>query len=383
MPRKTIVYCIAALSLTLAVSAADVGKYGVTVLGHGEGADNAREFLAKHDVPIGSGPLAVVFGETVDELDDAALTNRLVRGGVLVDVDAAERIRKRGFGKYVEPDAFDTMVPDSRIQRRQAKGGWTIILTSDDCRSDVLKTHLELAAASSLTPFATDSTRDADAKLPPALRPVPQHEGPFSWWHQCFLYKRGESAWVKDKAKIVFCGDSITQLFGGEVWDSNFGQGADYAVNCGISGDRTENLIFRLRNGALDNFNPEITVLLIGVNNVSARPDEPAEETAAAIAECIRLIRLRNPQIKIILNAIFPCGRSPSDPRRGRVKKVNDLIRAFADGKSVVWLDMADDFLDEDGTLPAKHFPDALHPSQEGYRLWATRIKKILRQEHR
>ena len=357
-------------------AAANCGS--VKILGKGAGAASAKAFLEKHGVPIGAGPLKAIFGDAVDDLDDAALTNRLWHGGIVIDAAAAERIGRRGFAKLVQPDAFDPMVPDRRIQRRQAKGGWTILVTDGECRADVLLPHLELAAATSLRPLATERTKAEDAKLPPALCPKPQHVGEFSWWQQCFLYKRGEAAWVKDRAKTVFCGDSITQLFAGEAWEENFGSGRDLAVNCGICGDRTENLIYRLRNGALDYFEPETAVLLIGVNNLSARPEEPPEMTAAAIKECLRLIRLRNPQMKIILNAIFPWGRRPDDPRRERVRKVNAILRTFADGESVKWLDMIEDFLAADGTLPKELFPDELHPSQSGYRLWARRLKAML-----
>lgn len=362
---------------------------GVVVIGTGKDAARARAFLRQNGIAEGEGPVWVVFGDSAKALDDETLKAKLVCGGVLVDAAAAKAIAARGFGELVTPNDDDPLVPDKRVRRRSAKRGWTIVMEDESCDIGVLKGHLELAGGAPIAPFRTDLVKpEAFDRLPPALKPVPQvAREPYCWWMQCFLYKRAESAWVKDVAKVVFCGDSITQMFGGEAWDESFGSGKYRAVNCGISGDRTENLIFRLMNGALDNVDPKAAVLLIGVNNVCGRPDEPAETTADAVWECVARIRTAQPKgSKLVLNAIFPCFAKPDDPRRVRVAKVNALLKArlaTLDAESrgnILWLDMTDDFLAPDGTLPKELFPDGLHPSQAGYRKWAARLKPLLDQ---
>ena len=383
--------CLFAVALSLATPP----EPGVTVTGTGSGAEAARTFLGKHGIPVvANAAVRAIFGDAAAAVGDAELKDLLERGGVLLDDSAAALIAKRGFGDLVKADPDDPVVPDPRVRRRSAKQGWTVIVPTDgECRTDVVRADIELAGAVSLEPLLTDrlaanaQAKAAMEKAPPALRPVPQFAGAYSWWMQSFLYKRAEAAWVKDRAKVVFCGDSITQLFGGEVWDESFGSGKYMAVNCGISGDRTEHLLYRLMNGALANTNPKAAVLLIGVNNIYGRPDEPVETTVDAIWQCVARIRTAQPKgSKLVLNAIFPCGAKPDDPHRIRAAQVNAALKARLaklDAESrgnILWLDMTDDFLAPDGTLPKELFPDSLHPSPAGYRKWSARLKPLLDQ---
>ncbi|MBO5939613.1 MAG: hypothetical protein J6R18_00255, partial [Kiritimatiellae bacterium] len=66
---------------------------------------------------------------------------------------------------------------------------------------------------------------------------------------------------------IVFLGDSITHgwdkdVRGASVWAKNFAEGPYKALNCGISGDRTEHVLWRLYNGQLANLSPKAFVLM-------------------------------------------------------------------------------------------------------------------------
>ena len=69
--------------------------------------------------------------------------------------------------------------------------------------------------------------------------------------------------------QLIMIGNSITHNLDKPdrqvLWDSYL-TGLD-AVNMGISGDRTENVIWRLQNGLLEGINPKVATLLIGTNN--------------------------------------------------------------------------------------------------------------------
>ncbi|MEZ6017739.1 MAG: GDSL-type esterase/lipase family protein [Planctomycetota bacterium] len=173
-------------------------------------------------------------------------------------------------------------------------------------------------------------------------------------------------------------GDSITHGWedsGREVWAEFYA--ARNALNLGFSGDRTEHVIWRLQNGAIDDIAPKLAVLMIGSNNTGHRSDA-AEHTAAGIQRVISELRLRLPETKILLLGIFPRGEQPDHPLRQWNNAINALISGFAEDPWVTYLDVAGAFLEADGTLSSEIMPDFLHPGREGYRRWAAAMEATL-----
>jgi N-acetylglucosamine-6-sulfatase len=203
-------------------------------------------------------------------------------------------------------------------------------------------------------------------------------------------HRRGEGWWRQREAEknelakqgnvdLVFIGDSITQGWEGagrEVWQEYYADRR--ALNLGFSGDRTEHVLWRLTRGNLGRVKPKAAVVMIGTNNTGHLMQDP-EEVAAGVAEILRVLEQRFPDAKILLNGVFPRGATPLDAGRLNNVAINQIIRRFADGDRVRYLDLGDRFLTEDGTLPAELMPDRLHPNAEGYRLWAEAIEPALR----
>lgn len=190
---------------------------------------------------------------------------------------------------------------------------------------------------------------------------------------------------------VLFLGDSITDFWrrddpltgGKKVWDREFAPLR--AANFGISGDRTQHVLWRLENGALEGIAPKVVVLMIGTNNTGTERDRVTpRNTPAQIAEGVRqivkLLRARQPKTKILLLAIFPRGERPDDPQRKQVNEVNAILAGFGDGKHVRFLDINEKFLAPDGTLPKSIMPDFLHPGEKGYEIWAAAIREPLRE---
>jgi beta-glucosidase len=73
--------------------------------------------------------------------------------------------------------------------------------------------------------------------------------------------------------------------------------------------------------------------------------------------------------------AIFPRGATPADPQRQVNDQANTIVSRLADGERVFYLDLGEDFLEEDGTLTVEIMPDFLHLSEEGYAIWAETIE--------
>jgi lysophospholipase L1-like esterase len=170
---------------------------------------------------------------------------------------------------------------------------------------------------------------------------------------------------------LLFLGDSITDFWRGtgkEVWDADFAPLK--AANFGIGGDSTEHVIWRIRHGELEGFQPKVIVLMIGTNN---RADKP-EDVAAGIKTIIDDIKSRQQHTRILLLAIFPCGEKPSDPNRVRNDAVNQIISGYGDGHTVTYLDIGAKFLTPDGTLSREIMGDLLHPTLKGYQIEADAI---------
>lgn len=93
-----------------------------------------------------------------------------------------------------------------------------------------------------------------------AVQPVVQQS---AWSRDWWLPRHSEKI---EEAKrrdidVVFIGDSITHGWeneGAETWQAFYGE--RNALNLGFSGDRTEHVLWRLQNGALDDIAPSLIV---------------------------------------------------------------------------------------------------------------------------
>ncbi|MFT3780741.1 MAG: GDSL-type esterase/lipase family protein [Nibricoccus sp.] len=192
----------------------------------------------------------------------------------------------------------------------------------------------------------------------------------------------------KGGVDVLFVGDSITDFWrqperGLAVWEKNFAP--LHAANFGISGDRTQHVLWRLRNGELDGIDPRAVVLMIGTNNTGLERDRltPRNTTAEVIAGVTAIVtelRTKLPHAKILLLAIFPRGERTDDLQRIQIVEINAALAKLHAGKQVHYLDIGKKFLTTDGTLSKEIMPDFLHPGTKGYEIWADAIRDPLAQ---
>ena len=149
-----------------------------------------------------------------------------------------------------------------------------------------------------------------------------------------------------------------------------------HPMNLGFSGDRTQHSIWLVeKSGIFDLVQPKLVVVLIGTNNHGGRDQFTPEETSRGIARIVSSLRKKCPETKILLFGIFPHGEKPTFYKRKYAADVNAEICKLADGKNVFYEDITKKFLREDGTLPKSLFPDFIHPSLEGYKIWFDTIR--------
>jgi lysophospholipase L1-like esterase len=198
------------------------------------------------------------------------------------------------------------------------------------------------------------------------------------WWQLRHQQKLAGLQEISEHIDILFLGDSITHAWeveGEEYWQQHFAHRR--ALNLGFAGDRTEHLLWRLQNGAVKGLSPQWVILLIGTNNAGHRLDAP-EDIATGVQTILDELQLQLPTSKILLMAIFPRSRNSNKPMRQRVNASNALIKTFADGKQIHWLDINHQFLTENGVLLESVMPDLLHPNATQYHKWGHAILSFI-----
>lgn len=212
----------------------------------------------------------------------------------------------------------------------------------------------------------------------------------YDWYARHHAELRLQEEYLQKNAQpdVVLIGDSITNFWHGppedtvqngpSAWQSVFGGMA--VVNLGFGWDRTQNVLWRLRQGEFRGLHPRWVVLLIGTNNLTgtshARANTPEEIVAAINAICDE-VHQRSPETHVILMAIFPRGASPHDPLRAPIARTNELLaQRFGNNGEVTYLDIGKRFLSPDGSISPEIMPDGTHPSDRGYQYWADALKR-------
>jgi lysophospholipase L1-like esterase len=177
---------------------------------------------------------------------------------------------------------------------------------------------------------------------------------------------------------LLLHGDSITDWWvqgddNKKMFDKYFGN--IRTANFAVAGDTTQGVLWGLRNGEGQGFQPKAVMLMIGTNNTGPNTGpEIAEGVGAVVLE----MRRDFPDAKILLLAIFPRA-TPGDPVRDKIAEVNRIISKLDDQQHVFYLDIGSKFLDDKGVfLPDSFRADNLHPQAKGYDIWGEAVQPKL-----
>lgn len=204
---------------------------------------------------------------------------------------------------------------------------------------------------------------------------------------------------------IIMVGDSITSQWGGgergnwtATWTKNFG--SYKAINMGIGGDRTSSVLWRLDHTPFEYLlannsttgveriarQPKVCVLQIGHNNQHITSNTTGN--VQGVVMCLKNLRFRFPKTPIIWLNIFPAAASSVDMVK-YLQGLHDALNAAGitdpantQGNyvsNVHPLDLWSKYARADGvTAFDKYFYDGIHPSPEGYQLWADNLKPMI-----
>lgn len=217
-----------------------------------------------------------------------------------------------------------------------------------------------------------------------AIIPVPRTGGITNRQTQV-LQRAQEATGMYD---LEFIGDSITQGWesaGKNVW-ADLGQ-KYRVINFGVSGDRTENVLWRFQQGQLKGVKAKVAVVMIGTNNSNKNKEGVDAYTEADILEgitsIVKEIRVQQPDTKVLLLGIFPRGMT-FNAQRGRLAQINQALARLDDEKNIFFLDISSQLIENDGSISFEMMPDKndsrLHPAEKGYRIWAAAMEPKLKE---
>lgn len=191
---------------------------------------------------------------------------------------------------------------------------------------------------------------------------------------------------VRDKPDILFLGNSITQALSNNrkriTYKTDKPASGNYFGNlswesAGISGDKTENLLWRVKNGEYGKGNPKYVVLTIGINNVTAgdSPRDIGEGIVAISEEC----KLQFPGSKIIILGLLPAGKSPDSDMRKSCNAIHDYLGKIH-WQGVTYINPTAWFIRTNGELNTELYSsDFLHLNENGYDVWCNALSQYIK----
>jgi lysophospholipase L1-like esterase len=171
----------------------------------------------------------------------------------------------------------------------------------------------------------------------------------------------------KQNGGILFVGDSMVERFQVEEFFSTF-----KIYNRGNAWDDTKSLLSRLNNTVL-NKNPAKVIIYIGGNDILYK--SPFSESIKNFEEIINSLKESN--VEIVIISILPVWETNKRDNKD-ISKLNMLIQKLCAKHSIVFFDIHDRFLNQNGELKQEFSNDGVHMNGAGYKLFANQISVIL-----
>jgi len=218
---------------------------------------------------------------------------------------------------------------------------------------------------------------------------LPESRDDSDWWIS--RHQEKVARIKKGNVDLLFIGDSITHQWETEdkddpsanylpIWQEYYGD--RNAVNLGVSGDETQEVLWRFAHGELDGISPKAAVVMIGTNNTARHPKWTAADDLSGVLAVVEDLHRRLPQTKILLLAIFPSKVRPEKSAKDQIINT-DLQSIYAGSSYVQFLDIGDIFRkngEPDPSLYHDKTGKCLHPNVTGQRKWAEAIEPTISQ---
>ena len=177
-------------------------------------------------------------------------------------------------------------------------------------------------------------------------------------------YLEENEKYTKGEVEVAFLGDSLT-----DGCDINKYYPEFLALNRGIGGDRTYDVIARLDYSIYD-IEPQVVVLLIGGNNLDTMFDD--------YEDILKGFKDNIPNTKVVLVSLTPLGEKYQS-KNNLVKENNKIIETYASKYGYEYVNVFDDLYSKEiDAIYPEYTVDGAHLTDAGYQILTGKIKEKL-----
>jgi len=172
-----------------------------------------------------------------------------------------------------------------------------------------------------------------------------------------------------EKGGIVFLGNSITEGFD---FDKYFRK--TKIINRGINSDHIDGLIERLQYSVIE-LHPAKLFILIGINDIGAQDSDST--ILNNFNTLLKMIGDKLPATEVFVHSILPTTAKWKNCPPEKIVRLNKQIKEFAKQNKFTWIDIYSIFVNDNSFLKSELTSDGLHLNQNGYQMWASKLKEL------
>ena len=171
----------------------------------------------------------------------------------------------------------------------------------------------------------------------------------------------------RKEKRVVLMGNSITDGWPGtrpDFFKKN------KLIGRGIGGQTTSHMLVRFRRDVIE-LNPRAVVIMAGINDIALNNGKITHENILGnIISMCELAKFH--KIRPVLCSCLPAASfkwRPDLTPAEDIKRLNEMIKAYAKANKILYVDYYSAFVDEQGGLPTKYAKDGVHPNLEAYKI--------------
>ena len=204
------------------------------------------------------------------------------------------------------------------------------------------------------------------ANTPSPVYPLePPGHGLDGDWAFIGRYRNANASLKPDEARVVFMGDSITELWGQEPFISN----NTHFAGRGIGGQTTLQMVVRFRSDVIG-LKPKLVHIMAGTNDVAGNNGPEMDEDIEGAIQSMVELALAN-HIKVVLASIPPAADFKWHPGLNpvpRIRALNAWLKSYASRAGVTYVDYWPALATESGALKTELSEDGVHPNAQGFK---------------